>query len=66
MFALRSGVQELGQPDTLSRLPELSDEQLREVVVRLQKFQPQIPPAWSAENIEVLILIRSKALAENS
>jgi hypothetical protein len=67
MYGLRSGVKELDEPDTLRRLCELSDEQLREVVVRLQNFQPHIAPAWSTEDIEVLILVRREARAkENS
>jgi hypothetical protein len=66
MFGLRSGVQELGQSDTIRRLSELSDEQLREVVVRVQKFQPHIAPAWKPEEVEVLIAVRSKVRAENS
>jgi hypothetical protein len=66
MFSLRSGVQALGQPDTLRRLCELSDEQPRDVAVRVQRFKPHIAPAWNGEDIEVLIILRSKALAENS
>jgi len=66
MFSLRSGIKALGQPDTLRRLCQLSDEQLRDVAVRLQRFKPHIEPAWNAEDIEVLIVVRSKALAENS
>jgi hypothetical protein len=67
MYGLRSGVKELDEPDTLRRLCELSDEQLREVVVRLQSFQPHIAPAWKADDIEVLILVRREARAkENS
>jgi hypothetical protein len=66
MFSLRSGAQTLGQPDTLWRLCGLSDAQLRDVAVRLQKFQPHIAPRWEARDIEVLILVRSKPLAENS
>jgi hypothetical protein len=66
MFGLRSGVQELAQADTISKLSELSDDQFREVVVRVQKFQPHIAPAWKAEDIKVLIAVRRKARAENS
>jgi hypothetical protein len=63
MYSLRAGVSALGKPETLGRLSELDDAQLREVVVRLQQFQPQIAPAWSADDIAVLITIRSKAHA---
>jgi hypothetical protein len=66
MFGLRSGVQELGQEDTISRLSELSDAQFREVAVRLQKFQPHIAKAWTAGEIAVLITVRRKVRAENS
>jgi hypothetical protein len=66
VFGLRSGVKELGQEDTIHRLSELSDEQFRDVVVRLQKFQPPIAPAWKAEDIKVLIAVRRKARAKNS
>jgi uncharacterized protein YjiS (DUF1127 family) len=66
MFSLRSGVQALGRHDTIRRLSELSDQQLRDVAVRLQRFKPHIAPAWNAEEIAVLIAVRSKALAENS
>jgi len=65
MFSLRSGVQALGQPDTLRRLCELSDEQLRDVAVRVQRFQPHIAAAWEAEAVEVLIAVRSKANANS-
>jgi hypothetical protein len=66
MYSLRQGVQALGQPNTLRRLCELSDDQLRDVAVRLQKFQPHIAPAWSPEDVEALVIVRSEALAENS
>jgi hypothetical protein len=67
MYSLRErGIKALGEPDTLRRLVELSDEQLRDVAVRVQRFKPHIAPAWKAEDIEVLIVVRSKALAENS
>jgi hypothetical protein len=65
MFSLRSGVKALGQPNTLRRLCQLSDEQLRDVAVRLQRFNPHIAPAWNVENLGVLIAVRSKAGAEN-
>jgi hypothetical protein len=65
MFSLRSGVQALGRSDTIHRLAELSDEQLRDVAVRLQKFKPHVAPAWNAEDVAVLIAVRRKAL-ENS
>jgi hypothetical protein len=63
MYSLRAGVKALGRRDTIRRLSELSDEQLRDVAVRLQKFQPHIAPAWTANEIAVLIAVRSKAHA---
>jgi hypothetical protein len=61
MFSLRSGTGALGQPDTLRRLGELSDTQIREVAVRVQKFKPQIiAPAWTAEDVRMLLAARSK------
>jgi hypothetical protein len=65
MFSLRSGIGALGRPDTVRRLSELSDAQMREVAVRVQKFGPHIAPAWTPENVEVLITARSKINAEN-
>jgi hypothetical protein len=62
MYSLRFGVQALDKHETLGRLRELSDEQMREVAVRVQRFQSHIAPAWKTEDVEVLILLRSKAL----
>jgi hypothetical protein len=66
MFSLRSGVQALGQHNNVRRLSELSDEQLREVAVRVQRFSPHIAPPWNAEDVEVLIAVRSRTVDENS
>jgi len=60
MFSLRNGVNALGRPDVLRRLSELSDMQIREVAVRVQRFKPHIAPAWTAENVRVLLAARSK------
>jgi hypothetical protein len=60
MFSLRRGVGALAEPATLHRLSELSDEQLREIAVRLQKFKSHIAPAWTAEEVEALIILKSK------
>jgi hypothetical protein len=62
MFALRAGVNELCQADTLGRLCELNDAQLSDVVIRLQNFQPHIAKAWTANEIAVLIATRNNAL----
>jgi hypothetical protein len=59
-FSLRCGIDALARPDSLRRLSELSDAQLRQVAVRVQKFEPQIATAWSIEEVQVLISVRSK------
>lgn len=64
MLSLRAGVGALGRADTLRRLSELSKAQLREVAVRLQKFKPQIAPAWTPEQVEALAIVRSKLCHE--
>jgi hypothetical protein len=60
MYSLRSGVGTLSRFDTVRRLSELSDTQMREVAVRIQKFKPHIAPAWTAEDVRVLFAARSK------
>jgi hypothetical protein len=59
-FSLRSGVGALKRPNVLRRLSELSDPQVREIAVRLQKFKPNIAPAWTAQDLQVLLAVRSK------
>jgi hypothetical protein len=60
MFSLRRGPQALSNPDTLHRLAQLSERQLIDVMVRLQKFQPHIAPAWTREQLEILIAAKRK------
>jgi hypothetical protein len=61
MLGLHSrGVQALGEPDTLRRLSELNDTQLREVAVRLQKLRPEIAQPWVSEDVEVLLAAWSR------
>jgi hypothetical protein len=55
MFSLRSGVSALKEPDTRRRLSELSDEQLIEVCARVQRFKPEIGPAWSDDDVDTLM-----------
>jgi hypothetical protein len=62
VYGLRSGVKELSAPDTLGRLCELDDEQLRAVVLRLRNFMPHIAPAWTPNEIATLIATRNSAL----
>jgi len=65
MFSLGNGVEALGRPETVRRLSELSDTQIREVAVRVQKFEAHIAPAWKPEEVAVLVAARSEIDAEN-
>ena len=60
MFSLGDGVGALGRSATLRRLCELSDAQLREVAVRVQKFKPEIAQPWASKDVAVLIALRSR------
>jgi hypothetical protein len=60
MFSLRSGIGALARPDSVRRLSELSDGQMREVAVCVQKFKPYIAAAWTAEDVRVLFVARSR------
>jgi hypothetical protein len=55
VFSLRRGPGELTQPDTLRRLSALDADQLEVVCLRVQAFQPEIAPAWYAEDADLLI-----------
>jgi len=55
MFQLRRGVEELKNPSVQQRLSELSSSQLRDVLVRLQKFKPEIAKPWTPEELETLV-----------
>ena len=66
MFSLRDGVAALGKPNTLRRLSELSDAQLRDVAVRLQKFKAHIAKPWSPADVEVLFATRSKVRGQDA
>jgi hypothetical protein len=63
VFSLRDGIAALGRPATLRGLSELSAAQLREVAVRVQKFKPAIAQPWRPEDVEVLIVARSRVHA---
>jgi hypothetical protein len=58
MLSLRRGPEALTRPDTLDRLAQLSEQQLLEVMARLQTFK--LAPAWKDEDLEVLAAVRSK------
>ncbi len=60
MLSLRRGVNALSEPKTLSRLSELTDQQLIEVMTGVQKFNPEIAPAWTTEQVKALAILRSK------
>ena len=60
MYSLRSGIVALGRPDTLRRLSELGDAQVREVARRAQKFKPRIAPAWPEKDVQTLLAARRK------
>jgi hypothetical protein len=55
MFSLRRGVDELTKPDTLRRLSALDKDQLEAVCLRVEAFKAEIAPAWSADDVDLLI-----------
>jgi hypothetical protein len=63
VFSLRDGIAALGRSATWRRLSELSPAQLREVAVRVQKFKPEIAQPWTSNEVEVLIIARSRVNA---
>ena len=60
MYSLRRGVGALSNPKTLGRLAALDERQLLDVMVRLQKFNAEIAPAWTPEQVAVLAALRRK------
>jgi hypothetical protein len=54
MFSLRRGVDELTKPDTLRRLAQFDENQVKEVCRRVQAFKPEIAKAWTAEEAAAL------------
>jgi len=55
MFSLRRGVSELTKPDTLRRLSELDQGQLKAACRRVQNFSPEIATPWSPDEVAALI-----------
>jgi hypothetical protein len=55
VYSLRRGVSELIQPETQRRLSALSEDQLELVCDRVQNFKSRIAPAWSADDVDLLI-----------
>jgi len=60
MYQLRSGTNALANLDAQRRLSELDEQQLREVVIRLQKFGSDVAKSWKSKDIEILIAIKGK------
>jgi hypothetical protein len=60
MLGLRRGPEALTNPDTLHRLAQLSEQQMLEVMTRLQTFKPEIASAWKDADLEVLVAVRRK------
>ena len=58
MFSLRRGVRVLDESDTRRRLAEFDDGQALEVAERIQRFKPEIAPAWTADEVEKLLQLR--------
>src|SRR5262245_6738799 len=55
----------LGETDTQHRITQLSEDQVVEVVDRLQKLKPHIAQPWSQQDIGELIIVRNRCLAKN-
>ena len=60
MYQLRGGTNALANLDAQRRLSELDEQQLREVVIRLQKFGSAVAESWKSKDIEILIAIKGK------
>jgi len=60
MYSLRRGVNALSNQNTLGRLAKLDEWQLIDVAARLQKFKPEIAPAWLPDQIEILATVWRK------
>jgi hypothetical protein len=55
MYSLRSGIAVLTRDDVQHRLAVIAENQLREMVVLLQKRDGTIAPRWEDGEIETLI-----------
>jgi hypothetical protein len=53
VYQLRKGGAALSDPDATRRLAELSEQQMHEVSVRLQKFDVARP--WTPDEVEVFV-----------
>jgi hypothetical protein len=59
VYQLRQGGVALSDLNAKRRLAELSEQQLHEVSMRLQRFMPHIARAWTPSEIELLVQIWS-------
>jgi hypothetical protein len=55
MYSLRSGTAVLARDDVRARLAVIAEDQLREMVVLLQKHDGRIAPRWEDDDIEKLL-----------
>jgi hypothetical protein len=55
VYQLRKGGAALSDPDATRRLAELSEQQMHEVSVRLQKFMPHVARPWTPDEVEVFV-----------
>jgi hypothetical protein len=61
MYLLRErGTAALLEPHCRRRLSEMSERQILDVAVRLQKLKPEIAPAWGAEQIDELLKAKAQ------
>ena len=55
MYSLRGGIAVLSRADVCGRLAVIAEDQLREMIMLLQKRDGQIAPRWSDDGIEKLV-----------
>jgi hypothetical protein len=60
VYSFRRGVDVPTELDAVRRLAELSDHQLLEVGERLRRLKPEIAPAWSGDDVAVLMQLRER------
>jgi hypothetical protein len=55
LLSLRRGADELVKTETLQRLSVLDEGQIENICLRVQAFRPGIAPAWSSDDVDLLI-----------
>jgi hypothetical protein len=55
VYQLRKGGAALSDPSATRRLAELSEQQMHEASVRLQKFMPHVARPWTPDEVEVFV-----------